>query len=365
LQYEDGVRVSITTSQDESTGNLLIEFGEIRPNNSSIDYVVFEGDAVVNYSQITKDQFTADGSENEFTLSSTPFFAEPTAYNVVVKLDNQILNAGYNIQYTVPAGRPRRYKLESFQQPGNALQAEDVNVFINGLEISTPVQWRFDIFNSEIVLSDEVGFVGDLIEIYVITDGDYQIDGNKLILNTAPTIGQTVEVFKFSNHDILGIERINYDVIARETVSPGEIDYVTYQRLTYGEIKLRKTAVGAEYVWVTQNKTLLTPNVDYFLTDDKTKVQLVNKPNQTDTIEITHFTAPVIVPRFAYRQFKDMLNRTHFKRLDAADTVLAQNLNYYDLRIEVVDGSSLPVPNKSNNLPGIIFMSMVKELSTL
>ena len=371
IAVENGVRVPITTVQDESTGNLLIEFDQVRPNNSSIDYVVFEGEAEVNYSQITKDQLVADGIANEFTLSSTPFFAEPTAYNVLVKLNNQILNAGYNIEYTIPAGRPRKYRLESFQQPGNALQAEEVKVFINGEEIPTPTRWRFDIFNSEIVLSDEVGFVGDLIEIYVITDGDYQLNGDKLILNNVPQAGQLIEVFKFSNHNILGIERIKYDVIARETVEPGDIDYVTYQRLTYGEIKLRKPAVAADYVWIVQNKTLLTPNVDYFLTDDKTRVQLVAKPNQTDTIEITHFTAPVIVPRFAYRQFKDMLNRTHYKRIDAADTILAQDLNYYDLRIEVLDGSSLSKPNKSNNLPGIIFVDgerieyFVKEDNTL
>jgi hypothetical protein len=371
IAIENGVRIPVMTSLDESSGNLLIEFSEIRPNNSSIDYIVFEGDAVVNYSQITKDKFVSDGITNEFTLLSSPFFAEPTAYNIVVKLDNQILSAGYNIKYTVPPESPRRYRLESFQQPGNALQADDVKVFINGVEIFTPVQWRFDIFNSEIVLSDEVGFAGDLIEIYVITDGDYRVESNQLILNSSLQAGQTIEVFKFSNHDILKIERINYDVISRETIQPGDIDYVTYQRLTYGEVKLRKAAVASEYVWVTRNKNLLTPNVDYFLTDDKTKVQLVSKPEQTDKIEIIHFTAPVIVPKFAYRQFKDMLNRTHFKRIDAADTVLAQDLKYYDLRIEVVDASSLPTPNKSNNLPGIIFVDgerieyFVKENNTL
>ena len=368
---EEGVRLNTAISEDESTGNLLIEFNSIRPNNSVINYVVFEGEVLSDYSQITKDKFTADGNSNEFVLSAAPFFAEPTAYNVIVKLDDQILNAGYNVEYVVPTGRPRRYKLESFQQPSGTLQAEDVKVFINGQEISTPVQWRFDVFNSEIVLSDEVGFVNDLVEIYVITDGDYQLNNSTLVLNQTPSAGQTVEVFKFSNHDLLGIERINYDVVAREVVEPGDIDYVTYQRLTYGEITLRKPAVGAEYVWVTKNKVLLTPNVDYFLTDNKTKIQLVNKPTQTDTIEITHFTAPIVVPRFAFRQFKDMLNRTHFKRLDAADTVLAQDLNYYDLRIEVVDGSNLPTPNKSNNLPGIVFIDgerieyFVKEDNTL
>lgn len=371
---KQGIRINTSVSKDESTGNLLIGFAnnlDHDTDSDTVNYIIFEGDALSNYSQITKDKFETNGTIGEFTLSSAPFFAEPTAYNTVVKLDNQILAAGYNIKYTVPVARPRRYKLESFQQPGGALQAQEVKVFINGEEIFTPVQWRFDVVDSEIVLSDEVGFVDDLIEIYVVTDGDYQLSGKVLTLNNIPQTGQTLEVFKFSNHDLLKIERINYDVVAREIVEPGDIDYVTYQRLTYGEIKLRSPAVGAEYVWVTKNRTLLTPNSDYFLTDDKTKIQLVTKPSQEDIIEVTHFAAPVIIPRFAYRQFKDMLNRTHFKRLDAADTVLAQDLNYYDLRIEVVDGGNLAMPNKSNNLPGIVFIDgerieyFVKEHNTL
>jgi hypothetical protein len=368
---EEGVRVDTVILEDELTGNLLIEFNNIRPDSSVINYVVFEGEILSNYSQITKDEFLADGNTDEFILSATPFFAEPTAHNIIVKVDNQILNAGYNIKYRIPTGRPRTYKLEIFQNPIGSIQTSDVKVFINGKEIFTPIDWRFDILNSEIILSDNVGFVDDSVEIYVITDGDYQLTDNILTLNETPLLGKTVEVFKFSNHDLLGIEKINYDVLGREFVNQGDIDYVTYQRLTYGEIKLRKPAAGAEYVWVAQNKILLTPNVDYFLTDNKTKIQLVNKPKQSDTIEITHFAAPVIVPRFAYRQFKDMLNRTHFKRLDAADTVLTQDLNYYDLRIEVEDSSSLPTPNKSNNLPGIVFINgerieyFVKENNTL
>ena len=113
------------------------------------------------------------------------------------------------------------------------------------------------------------------------------------------------------------------------------------RRTTVGEITLRNPAVDAQYVWVSVNNELLSPSVDYYVTDDKLKVQLVRQPAANDVIDIIHFTAPVSVPKFAYRQFKDMLNRTHFKRLETSASTLAQTLNYYDLRIELVDGASL------------------------
>jgi hypothetical protein len=66
-----------------------------------------------------------------------------------------------------------------------------------------------------------------------------------------------------------------------------------------------------------------------------------------------------------------MLNRTHFKRLEASAAKLAQPLNYYDLRIELDNASGLSEPNKGQNLPGVIFIDgerieyFVKEENTL
>ena len=110
---------------------------------------------------------------------------------------------------------------------------------------------------------------------YVITDGEYRINGTSVTLNVAPDAGAVIEVIQFTNHDLLGLERISYDVVARTTLIPEDVDYITYNRLTVGEITLRKAAVDAQYVWVSVNGELLTPSVDYYVTNDKLKVQLV------------------------------------------------------------------------------------------
>ena len=355
----------------ESNGKTIIRFNNPQFADTVINYTLFDGTSQVNYSQVAKDTFTTNGITNSFALQNAPFYSTPTEHNVIVKLGNAILNAGYNIQYIIPDSNQREYQLESFQHPVGSLDTEDVKLFLNGVELSAPVQWRFDIANSNVVLATDYGVPGDLVEIYVITDGDYRLDGGTVILDTVPTAGQELEVFQYSNHDIMQIERINYDVVARDTIIPEDINYVTYSRLTVGEVKLRQPAIAAQYVWVIVNGELLTPSVDYYVTADKANVRLIKRPALDDVIDILHFTAPANVAKFAYRQFKDMLNRTHFKRLDAATTTLAQPLNYYDLRIELVDGSELAEPNKGRNLPGIIFIAgerieyFVKEGNTL
>jgi hypothetical protein len=56
--------------------------------------------------------------------------------------------------------------------------------------------------------------------------------------------------------------------------------------------------------------------------------------------------------------FKDMLNRTHYKRLSSARrTTLVQPLNYNDVEIVVEDDRVLNVPNRLQNLPGIIYIA--------
>lgn len=57
-----------------------------------------------------------------------------------------------------------------------------------------------------------------------------------------------------------------------------------------------------------------------------------------------------------YRLFKDILNRTVYKRIDTAPTVLAEDLGQDDLSIIVEDTADLPTPNRDKNLPGVVWI---------
>lgn len=354
----NGEKTSVDIIENESNSFAVIRFEQPLNSDLILNYVFFDNDNFVNYSQITKETFdiTAD-TTSSVELSQAPFYKEPTTYNVLVKVNNKILNPGYTIQHIIPETRIREYGLEEFQQPGTDLESENLRVFLNGREIFSPTQWRFELVTSEIVLSEEIGNSGDVIDIFVISDGEYIINGNTVTFTPDLAVSDQVEIYKFSNHNLLETERQNYDIIDRATLIPEDLEYITYQRLTVGEISLRKPAASAEYLWVSVNGELLTPSVDYSINRDGTKLQLLKTPVQNDVIDVLHFTAPVRVEKFAFRQFKDILNRTHYKRLDTATTVLSKSLNYYDLRIEVEDGTELPEPNKSKNLPGIIFIN--------
>jgi hypothetical protein len=55
--------------------------------------------------------------------------------------------------------------------------------------------------------------------------------------------------------------------------------------------------------------------------------------------------------------FKDMLNRTHYKRLSKDKTyVLSEPLSITDTKIQLVDATNITEPNKALNIPGILFI---------
>jgi len=57
----------------------------------------------------------------------------------------------------------------------------------------------------------------------------------------------------------------------------------------------------------------------------------------------------------SYMQFKDILNRIHFKRLSAnKQTQLAEPLHFLDTTITLVDSTNFDIPNPSKNKPGVI-----------
>ena len=127
--------------------------------------------------------------------------------------------------------------------------------------------------------------------------------------------------------------------------------------MTRGFIKLNSTIIDAAYAWVIKNGTLLTPNVDYIIPNTLDGIQLNNYPADGDTIEVFHFSGTKIKPKYGFRIFKDMLDRTHYKRLNDENTYqLSSDLNWYDTSINLVSSDGIEEPNVGATVPGVIFI---------
>ena len=352
--------------------NAVISFAVPPEAGSVISYAFFKGDKQ-NFSEVSIDTFTADGSTTVFDLAQTPFNNEPSAWFSIVKVNNKILNAGYNRRFVTTAAK-REYQLEEFQIPPGTVNNKQIKVFLNNKELSYNSEWTFTgtkgTNGSLIRLKPKVKQQdGDILTVFITNDGEYRYGyfdsanefvsaPGELYLDSAYNDGDIITVYQFSNHDSQGFDRQQYDIVDRVSLTVGTDDWYTYNHLTAGLIELAKPALDAQYVWVTLNGNLLTPSMHYYVTENKRYVKINISIEENDVIEILQFSNTILSNKYGWRQFKDILNRTHYKRLDDRDGImLATDLNWYDQSIEVTDGTTLPDPVPSTNIPGILFIN--------
>ena len=365
-----------------TAGNVVIKFVQPPIAGTKIQFALFESTAIT-FSQVTVDEFEADGSSLAYQISQAPFSQEPVQFYTLVTVDNKVLNAGYIQRFEITEAR--EYQLRKWQVPVGSLTGDKIEVYLNNRKLSFLQDWTYEgagSFNpaiapdaqegSTVILNRGVGVAGDVLRVHLIADGEYRFgyfeigeDSSDTFVGTPDTIyfdevypeGTNIRVYQFSNHDSQGIERQKFDVVERTEMTKGTPGYFEYRSLKNGLIRLREQAVDVAYVWVSVNGTLLTPTADYILLENKRYIKMITPLNDNDTVDIMHFSNPPVSSKFGWRVFKDMLNRYHYKRLGSDNNyVLAEPLRFYDKTLTLESADQLPTPALDSRTPGIIFI---------
>ena len=359
-----------TIDKDGIAGNVVIRFAQPPVVGDVIRFAIFDADEdIKNYSEVNIQNIIADGSTTIYSLTQTPGTQQPGSYKTIVKAGNQILNAGYSLRISAIETKIE-YEMETWQFPPGTLSAKKMQVYLNGNRLTSD-QYSLTVGSKTLLRlrTDVDQKDGDNLDIFVMDTGEYRFGyfdpNNNDFIETPSQIhfdttfaeNTDIKIYQFTNHDYQDIQRIEYDVIDRITLTPGTDAYQKYLHLQNGLIKLNKPAVDAQYVWVTINGELLTPSVNYYVTDNKLYVKIESEINQNDVVQVIHFAAPLTRNRYGWSQFKDMMNKTAYKRISDEDNVtLAVDLHQYDQSITVINGDNLPAPEAGARIPAVIFI---------
>ena len=408
VRWTDNVE-AIASSNGKKLDITIVKSTGSRPNNVElvlasplsagdvIRYSLFIGDGndIDSFSQVIVDEFVEgsangfvkDGDQHFMTLSQAPFSYGPAGIHTLVQVGNRILHSGYNKQFTVSAAR--EYKLDLWQVPLATVQNSAIEVYLNGVKLDYTIGWSFvgaEDFDSDVALDQQIGStikltetvgnVGDTLLVYLITESEYQFgtyvqqgDSSTVFVPTPSIVsfndlvparvnGEKVKVYQFSNSKSQRFERESYTVTEKTPITKGSAEYYFLNNLRAGLFKLRSPAVDSKYVWVILNGKLLDADIDYSVTEDSKYVKLVSALNENDRIEVLHFGNPSVIAKFGWRQFKDMLNRTHYKRIDGSkDYKLAKDLKAHDKTIELMNATGITTPTTASEYPGIIWIN--------
>jgi hypothetical protein len=123
-----------------------------------------------------------------------------------------------------------------------------------------------------------------------------------------------------------------------------------------GVFKLRFDTLNASYTFVWLNGEQLLQSSDYTVSGNTITVN-GRTITSTDRLDVLYFAVDSAVSATGFRIFKDMLNRTFYKRISkTSTTTLTQDMTAGIKTITVKDGTILPEPNASANVPGVVFV---------
>jgi len=325
-----------------------LEIGQV------VNYSIFLG-TILNQSIVSKETIISNGSSIKYYLNNPVGKKIPLDPNTLVRVDNLVLNSidsfkyimsNQNLNYDIPAGKA---DIDVFSQ-------NDYTIYIDGIVTELGIGYSLDLLNS--VLNIKPNYYKENAEIIVtITkDADYfirkDIDGTYIEFRNTWPAGTEIEIISMFNHDILEIERKYYIIEPKLNNFVNSIYYLNLIQISAGIFSFDREVLNASYVWITKNKKLLSPNIDYILLEDRKSVRISGQPLPTDRFGLITFSGNVVRNPVSFMKFKDMLNRYHYKRLSKNRTTkLEQDLHYSDKEIVIEDQERI------NQAPGVLYIN--------
>jgi hypothetical protein len=344
----------------ESPGRVGLYFSVPPANGSLVNFILISGNERT-YSIATTEKFPGNGG-SLYDLYYVVGDIVPVESSMLVRVNQRILKAPNSSYYTIEPGIVE-YFIDPAKYLPYSISTDDIVVLADSQVLNGGVDYTVELSNISIVLNEYVAqnYIGKKLIIAVRRDQEYtyvpptETEGPKIqfIENFDPS--DSIEVISFYKHDILDIQRSRIRISSNLSLTPDTPEYYEYRGLTGGLIQLDRSVLDESYVWVVKNASLLTPSVDYKLNKDRHSIKLALPAKIDDDFTVITFSSNVLTSGVSYMQFKDMLNRVHFKRLNADKrTRLVKPLSYTDTTIEVEDASNFDLPSTANNKPGVV-----------
>jgi hypothetical protein len=346
-----------TDSEYAAIYRVGIRFGLAPTANSLITYMITD-DQNYSASIVKSEQISADGSTVEFPLVNMVGVKDPLSSNVLVIKNGEILNPSLNEYFTL-SGNVLIYTMSKYEQLPGTIDASKIKVYLNGSLLQVGLDYTLDLTGFSVILNTNTYVEDGILIVSNLTNSQYRIDSTSsspsIVFASAPLNTDYIEVISFYNHDILDIVRTQESITSSAALDIDTPDYYRYRNLQGRRFKLFRPVKVDDYVWIIKNNKLLTHSIDFYLDNDFQQVVLANNVISTDILDVITFGSGESIEGYGFMQFKDMLNRFHYKRLNKSKTTrLTQDLRQNDLTIEVFDGSVLDIPDVGLNIPGII-----------
>ena len=347
--------VPTTAYASSTTANTItVTFNSAPGANTFIQIAGFNKSATStrSFASVRNEAITYDGSTNRYTLTYPPGAIGPFSGLTTVELNGRVLRGPDNTYY-VGDGSTYTYGVvsglgdDSTVDPSKTISsASQVQVFVNGVQKDLNTHYTVDTSNNNIeFITASVPTSTDVICISTLVDHQYFNEGTDIILVPSAITSP----YSLSATDILSVTTFNnaLGMKQRREVLEGRGS---------GIFKLRFDVLHAGYTFVWLNGEQLIQGTDY-VTSGNTITVSGKTITSSDRLDVMYFALESATGSTGFRIFKDMMNRTFYKRISKTSTTkLTVDMTAGTQTITVEDASVLPTPNASTNTPGVVFI---------
>ena len=360
LVYIDGVITSPDIFKTDNTYNSInrvaMRFGVAPVAGALLSFIIVAGDQQTF--AITKtERIPANGSK-VYNLEYKIGDSLPNESNMIVRVNNTIIPGPINSYFKISNNR-LNYTIDPTKVTPYSTAINNIFVYVGSTKLNLGSDYTIDLGGITIKINKLIysTYAKQTLVVSVSTNQSYSYNlaSNSITFDESYIESDVVEVISSYKHDVLDIERTDLKISTDIVLTPDTVEYYAYKGLTTGTLPLDRAVINDSYVWVIKNNIILVPSIDYKLSENRMQVQLTVDPAIDDNITLMTFGSNILVSGISYMQFKDMLNRVHYKRLSLnKQTVLMQDLRFNDRTIEVQNAETFDKPNPLKNLPGII-----------
>ncbi len=360
-----------------------------------------------SFASVRNEAITYDGSTNRYTLTYPPGAIGPLSGLTLIELNGKMLR-GPDISYYLGDGTTLNYLFNNLERLGvvestadttskttdittetadefvdptpgedstidpikSITSASQIQVHVNGVEQILNTDYTVNlgngVFTADVATAsadtsattadsagspDRIAFVtapsaNDLIAITTLVDFQYYNEGTDIIINPTQLASDGNSI---SLNDVISVTTFNNALgmkLRRETLE-GQGDAL---------FNLRFDPLNASYMYVWLNGQQLIQGHDY--TVNRNLITVTGKTiTSSDRLDVMYFAVDSAVSATGFRIFKDMLNRTFYKRISKTSTTkLTIDMTPGTQTMTVEDATLLPSPNVSANVPGVVFV---------
>jgi len=349
----DGVPTSAyTTSTTANT--ITVVFSSAPAASSYIQIAGFNKSTTSSrsYASIRNQELTYATGTDRYTITYPPGSIGPFSGLTTIEVNGRVLRGPDNTYYvgdgsTYTYGVVSGLEDDSTVDPAKTItSASQVEVYVNGTKKDLNTHYTVDIGNQNIeFVTASVPTSTDVICISTLVDHQYFNEGTDIILIPSAITSP----YSLSNSDKISVTTFNnaLGMKQRREVLEGRPS---------GVFKLRFDTLNAGYTYVWLNGEQLTQGNDYTVSGNTVTVS-GRTITSSDRLDVMYFALDSATGATGFRIFKDMMNRTFYKRISKTETTkLTLDMTEGTQTITVEDASVLPTPNASANVPGVIFI---------